>query len=321
MRDWLRRQGRVAWLLVIIPVIAAVAGVAVGMSRHPGRTATATVLVTASDGSTSGASLTSATSGFVDAIDDDPVLAAAAKASGVPADQIKADTSAARVGDTAKVKLVYKGDRRGDAVTKLLQAQAQAAITQIYDSSRRMTDTRVSRAQARVDTANRQLDALRTKNGVADPGESYRLKSGEVTSLRVALVTAESRGENTAPIQAALDDALARMNHYSALEVQYSGPQSDLTQARASLDAARDAQDQLAGRMAAATAGDAISVGDVKPAPKVSAVLRLGVSAAVVGFVLAAALLVGLALLRRETAPAAAPVRRQELRDPAEGRA
>lgn len=324
MRDWLRRQGRLAWLLVIIPVIAAIVGVAVGMSRQPGRTATATVLVSASDGATSGASLNSATSAFIDAVHDDSVLATAAKSSGIPAADIESDTSAARVGDTAKVKLVYKGDRRGTAVSTLLKTQSDAAIAQIFDASQRMADTRVSRAQSRVDTANKQLEALRSKNGVPDPGEAYRLKSSEVTSLRVALVTAQARGEYTTPIQAALNDAVARMNRYSALEVQYSGPQSDLTQARASLDAARDAQDQLAGRMAAATAGDAITVGDVKAAARVPAVLRLAVSAAVVGFVLAAALLVALALLRREGIASAVkprPAQRSEVGDPAEGRA
>lgn len=299
MREWLRRLGRLSWLLVIVPVLAASVAVVYGLVRVPDYTATATVTLSAPDGSTTGAALSAATTGFVDAAHSEKVLAAAAEESGVPAGEIESDTTATRVGDSPQVQLVYTGDRHDGSVEKLLRSQVVAAVAEVYAPGLRTAAARVSAAETRVSTADKVVADLRKKTGSDVPLEEYRAKANEVTQIRVAIVTAKANDKSTGALDQALAEAQKDLKKLAELSAQFEGPLDEASKARDGLQSAKATEDDLEARKTAATTADSVNVTDVEPGARMTAALRLGVSALVVAFGLVVALLVAVSLLRR----------------------
>lgn len=303
MRDWLRRLGRLTWLLAIVPAVAVVGAVGVGLARAPDYAATATVTLSAPGGMASGAAINATTTAYANAVDDEGVLRSASWNSDIPAAEIGASTEAARAADSAEVTIEYSGGRRGGQVERMLEELSAAAVDAVYAPHLRIAAARITQSQRRVDAAEKKVDKLRDETGSDAPLEEYKAQSSQVSQLKTQIATAKAERTSTAGLEGALTEAQEELDDRAAIAAKFEGPMEEATKTREGLQLAKDEQADLQARKSALSSAEAVSVTDPVPASRTPIVLRLAVSAAVVGFGLVVVLLLVVSLLRSVPLP------------------
>jgi hypothetical protein len=290
-----KRSGRAVWLLLVVPVVAVAASIALlAGTQAPVRTL-ATVSVIAPEGSSTAATVTQAVDGFASTVTSDTVLRLASDETGIPIES--GDVSAQRVGTSnlVELRLSTEDGQDGQAALASLVAHANDSL---FASTLAASDSRVETAENRYQEAldERALESSRT--GLLLPIEAYRAKASEVTQLRVALATG-GPDINEVTVQSNLDKAIEDLARIGKSVNAFESLEDSVVRARTELGDAKQESDAVTTRLAAATAPESVTITDSVRQSARTTLARAAIAALIVGLALGLALVLLIGLLRR----------------------
>ena len=289
-----RRSGKAAWLLVIVPVLAVAASLLLlAGNQAPVRTL-ATVSVIAPEGSSTAATVTQAVDGFASTVTSDTVLSLAAQDAGFPIGS--GDVTAQRVGTSNLVELRL-GSEAGQDGRAALSALVAHANDSLFASSIAASDARVETAEKRYQDALDERTRESSKTGLLLPIEAYRAKASEVTQLRVSLATGTA--VDRAAVQANLEQAQRDLTRIGQSVNAFESLEDSVVRARTELGDAKQEADAVTTRRAAATAPESITITDSVQQSERTTLARTAIAALVVGLALGLGLVLLIGLLRR----------------------
>jgi hypothetical protein len=304
--DYLRIARRRLWVLVGVPLVAALAvGLFVGLA--PQRyTATCYVAAPALVGGAAAQQYTGtqAASQFVAAFK-------AATTSPRVLDQVAADTGVAtrklrdglavnQVGASSQLTLTYASDRRA-SVEPVLTATARRALDFLFTSQVNIATEQVEAANADVTAATTAIADWEKTNKVSQPDKLYQATLTEIADLRQQRLSMEAVG-NSRAVEAATDALTAAQKRLDELGPKLPDYQSLIAQRDAATSALSQARQGLAGARAQSQAADpaqVASVGDVTAVSRVRGLMTTVLPAAAAGLLLAVLLVIVLELLSR----------------------
>lgn len=291
--QYLRKAGRWVVLLLVVPLAGA--GLAVVWFDETSQAqyqALATVLVDPPSGGGTPVSVSQATETFVASVQSQPVLAAVSEETGVPVGEIAESTESVPVGASGLVEMTYVGPREDEAqdILRLLAIEAQSllfsttlganeiALTsaeeEFTDSVGTAADSGVAQLEARVDTAESRVQRLQSQLVVA-PTQAER---DEISRL---LEAAQDQLER---LQGRLAELAPVTSGLSVSESLLAEAERDLATTEA--------------RLSSATSDAGIKLTETTEYDPTTEMVRAGISGAIVGFLLAAAA-VGLVIVLR----------------------
>lgn len=289
-----RRSGKAVWLLVLVPVLAVGASIAVLSGDEPPVRTLATVSVIAPDGSATAATITQAVDSFESTVTSDTVRSLAAQDSGVAIGD--GDISAERVGTSnlVELRLGTEAGEDGPAALRALIARANDAL---YAAP-------IAAAQSRIDTAEKRYQAAldertreSSRTGLLLPIEAYRAKASEVTQLRVSLATGTA--VNTEAVQANLERAQRDLARIGESVNAFESLEDSVVRTRTELGDAKQVADAVTNLRAAADAPESITITDSVAESARATLARAVIAALVVGLALGLGLVLLIGLLRR----------------------
>lgn len=276
-------------LLVLVPVLAAVAAgfiVAVQPSQY---TATGLVRVDPPPGTTRN----QATGIYVDAVTSRPVIESAAAEVGVPADDVRpyisADARSAEGAPTGLVNVQYEGPDQQQAAP-IATAVAIGAQQFLYAAP-------IASAEAAVAVAEEdfaEASAAANEVGLAQKEADLRAYQARLNFLRNNKDPQEAVAD-IAEAQAAVDAAQQELAEVAVISEELDSKEAILRSARKSLSA-------LQGQLEAATAPSSVTMSAVTTVDSSVAVVRAAVTGAILGFAIAAIVVAGVAVVRSRPA-------------------
>ncbi len=291
----IKRSGKAVWLLVVVPVLAVAASVALLVQTEPPVRTLATVSVIAPEGSSTAATVTQAVDGFESTVTSDTVRTLASRDVGVSIGS--GDVTAQRVGTSNLVEMRLATSSGADAKAAMESLIAHANDV-LFSSTITSAEARVDTAQERYDAAIKERDAAIDETGLQLPIEAYRAKASEVTQLRVALaaggpdIDRTTVQENLTKARKDLDRIGDSVNAFESLE-------DSVSRSRSELGDANQAVDEATTRREAATAPESITVTDSVRQSARTTLARGVVAALVVGLALGLGLVLLIGLLRK----------------------
>lgn len=251
IKDYLATIRRRLWLLVLPPLVAGLAVLAMAASTPAEFRATATVAAPALIGTTGTAyagpnGAKAFVSDFTAVVRTDRIVQKVALATGVAASRINRDLTVRQVGSSTLMQVTFRSSRKGEAAT-VAMAAAGEVMRFLPSSQVSLSDSLVEQAQKAAGAVQAELDAFVVESGVVIPDRDYQVKAQQVSDLERQSLEAAARGdgEAAARIAAALPPkrteliALAsKVATYSALEDRRNRAQTQLAEAEASLQLA-----------------------------------------------------------------------------------
>ncbi|MGB0100791.1 MAG: hypothetical protein WBP61_10975 [Nocardioides sp.] len=290
----MKRSGRATWLLLLVPLIAVGASVAVLTQAEPPVRTFATVSVIPPEGSSTAATITQAVDGFRSTVTSDTVaqLAGQDANASITAD----DVTAERVGTSNLVELRIETEpgEDGEAATQALVSHANDAL---FSSSLTFSDARVETAEQRYQKALDERAQESARTGLLLPIEAYRAKAAEVTQLRVALATAAPE-VNRATISTTLARAQKDLAKIGKSVNAFESLEESVVRSRTELGSAQQEVDNVTTRLAAATAPESITITESTTPSSRTTVARGVLTALVLGVALALGLVLLIGLFR-----------------------
>jgi len=294
LKSLVRRSGRAVWLLVLVPVLAVAASVALTLTAKPSEQTLATVSVIAPDGTSTAATVTQAVDGFKSTVTSDGVIQQAANDSGV--ELSASDVRAERIGTSNLVELRVTTAPGADSNAALV-ALVDNANTALFSATLTTAEARVATAEQRYQKALDEREEETSRTGLLLPIEAYRAKAAEVTQLRVALATAGSDVDQDA-VRATLKQAIADLSRIGESVNAYESLAESVTRTRSELGAAQQTVEDGRTRLAAASAPESITVAEPTTQATRTTVVRGVVAALVLGSALGLGLVLLIGLLR-----------------------
>jgi hypothetical protein len=295
LNSLVRRSGKAVWLLVLVPVLAVAASVALSVNAKPSTQTLATVSVIAPDGTSTAATVTQAVDGFKSTVVSDGVVQQAATDSGV--DISASDVRAERIGTSNLVELRVTTRPGADSGAALL-ALVDNANTALFSSTLTTADARVETAEQRYEKALEEREEETSRTGLLLPIEAYRAKAAEVTQLRVALATA-SADVNRETVQDTLQQAISDLREIGESVNAYESLADSVTRTRTELGAATQTVEDGRSRLAAASAPESITIAAPTTQSTRTTLVRSVVTALVLGLALGLGLVLLIGLLRK----------------------
>lgn len=298
-----KQSGKAVWLLVLVPVLAVGASIALLVDDDPSVRTLATVSVIAPEGSSTAATVTQAVDGFKSTVVSDTVRSLASTDAGIPIGS--GDVTAERVGTSNLVELrvTTASGEAGEAALAALIANANDAL---YSSAITSADARVRTAEQRYDAALDERARETERTGLLLPIEAYRAKAAEVTQLRVALAAGGPDINRTA-VEATLERATRDLEDIGESVNAFESLEDSVVRAREELGDAKQESDAVETRRAAATAPESVAIAAPVAQSTRTTLVRGAVTGAVLGLGLAFGLVLLIGLLRH-------PARRTEPR-------
>jgi capsular polysaccharide biosynthesis protein len=290
----IKRSGKSVWLLVVVPVLAVAASVALLAPSDPPVHTLATVSVIAPEGSSTAATVTQAVSGFESTVTSDTVLNLASREVGVSIGS--GDVTAQRVGTSnlVEMRLTTSGGEDAKAAMESLIAHANDVL---FSSTITSAEARVDTAQQRYDDAIKERAAEIDRTGLLLPIEAYRAKAAEVTQLRVALAAGGPDIDRTT-VQTNLTKAVKDLDRIGESVNAFESLEDSVSRSRSELGDAKQSVDEATTRREAATAPESVTVTEPVKQSARTTLARGIISALVVGLALGLGLVLLIGLLR-----------------------
>jgi len=253
IKDHLALIRRRLWILLLVPLLAGGATVALVLRQAQTYHATATVavpgVVGGQDGQFSGSTGNRAFVANFEAVVHSRAIAEAVAAElKIPSGDILDGTNTAPIGDSSIVTVTYRTERKADA-EKVVTALAAKSLTFMFDP--RQAIAAGAKAQQAVDQANQAVgaaqaavDAFVAETKLANPTQDYQIKAQQISGLEQQAVEAGARGEADAAarIGAAAVAMKPQLTALGAQVARYNGLIETKQRALAQLDEARKAQ-------------------------------------------------------------------------------
>jgi hypothetical protein len=299
VRDYLRRRG--AWLsiLVVLPLIAALAAFSLLVAQPRMYGATLQVR-TPTSSANSDSQIGLFVARYQQALTSPAIVQQASGSSGVRPSSLRAMT-ATRIGETNLIKVQLTSRSGPPANAKAISLSAALALQALATEGLSELQAQVDGAKARLGTVQGLLSAFQERTGSAFPVNEYQSLTNSINSLRSDQAAADSAGEigRSAGDGAQVSKLDERRSVLASLLGEAQQLQSDVDSASA---ASQDAQQRLTATQSSSRA-EAISGQLAQPATyrlsRFGPVIQGTVIAAIVGFVLGLLILTGPDLLRR----------------------
>ena len=309
--DYLRRAGRWAWLLLVLPLVAAGVSFALQRDRPVVWSSSATVLTPPGVTDRTGVQYIS---DYQAALTSDFVVGQVAEETGVPAGELFSGLASAPISPGSSLLSVSFTSEDAAQAEEVPPIAARLALEALLQPIADAQGAQIEISRQQYDEALRAREAYTAETGVQLPAQAYQSALSELASLRNSYELARLEGRDTAAGLAELIatretelGALAnQVVEYNLLENQVGSTFGELTRLRFAL-ASTQAQ------LDAAASEDTITPGEVTSQEDSTAVVRPVLTAALAGFVVAVLLILGLILVfpRRTNGPPRA--RRQPL--------
>lgn len=307
--DYLKVARQRLWILIVVPVLAAGAALAYGLSSPTTYSATATVLSPSLVGTPySQFNGPQATAQFVSAFTasaaDPTVIAQTAKDTGANGSDLTSNVTIAQVGASSNVTLTYSGLKQ-TTPRPIAQALANNALKNIYTAQGKVADIQVNSASKVLDAANKAISAYVVKVGVADPVAAYQAAVGKLAWLEQAqaVYTAEVKTFSATAMKGPVADAKKQVSTIGATLPEYSALLSAQKVATASYQSVLSDQRKAQAQSAAAADPAVIQTDDASPNVASASVIKFVIpvfGAAVLLAIILIALIEFIAAVRRQ---------------------
>lgn len=286
------------WILILIPLAAAIVVVGLLLARSPEYEATATVAVPAiiggEDSQYAGPSgARTFVADFVAVITSPELITRISQATDVAPELISEGLSARAVDLNGSLVEVTYLTRQQATAGPVAQAAAGETIAFLFQAPAQIAQQQVDEAQRAVDEAQVQLDAFAAQTGFM-LDRAYEAKAAQLSSLELQEIEARAAGDTTR--SARLEDEInARSAELAELAPQvatYTNLAAQRTQAAGRLDVARDLLEQANARVEAGKSGKVVVSGSARQVSRASAIVRKGTAAVGAGLFLSVALIV-----------------------------
>jgi hypothetical protein len=273
IRDYVGTLRRRWWILVLPPLVAGAAVLAMAASTPAEFRATATVAAPSLIGTTGtaygGPNGTKAfVADFSAIVKSDRILQKVATATGVPAGRIADGLTVRQVGTSTLMQVTFRTDRTVDA-PRVAAAAAGEAMKFLPSSQVDLAGSLVEQAQKTADDAEVALDDFAKASGVVVPDRDYQIKAQQVSDLERQSLEAAARGntDEAARIAAALPAKRAEVAALAPKLAAYNALVDRRDRAR---DQLAEAQGALGLALAVEKASDPASVVTVGPTREIS---------------------------------------------------
>lgn len=297
IKDHLALIRRRLWLVVLVPLLAAIATAGLVLRQPQEYVATATVavpgLVGGTDGQFSGSTGNRAfVANFVAVVRSRAIAAAVAAETGIPIDAIFAGTVTSAVGESSLVTVSYRTDKKANA-DPVVTALATKSLAFMFDPRLAVAD--VTRATASVDAANNALTAAQAgitafvaETKLANPSQDYQVKAQQIATLEEQAVAAGSRGEGeaSARIAAAAVSLKPQLASLGALVARFNVLNEAKQRAGAQLTEAQKGLALAQAKPAAIDPATAISVSATTAVARMQSAIQKAVAAFAAAFFL-----------------------------------
>ena len=287
------------WPLILVPLVALIAGGVYAALQPPTYEGTAAMVVTPPGGGDNAATMSQVQSSMVSLATSDSVAREVAQQLRLNPEVISDGVSASR-GDASDSVLVTYVSTDREQVGRVLKVLPDTVVRRIYAPTMAEAALDKKAAEKSYTDATSALKAARAKVGSDFPDREYAARVTEVSSLRVALANARARvvGDvDPAPIEKALRDAETARSQLISAQMALEGPLFTVEQARTVLTA-QVADLATTQRRLTNAVGQTVA-GPVEEQTKVLAIVRTAVGAGVIGLGATVFIALLVALVRR----------------------
>lgn len=304
--DYLRVARQRLWILIGLPVLAAVVAAGVILLTPATYSVTAYVAAPALVGGVAAQQYTGTqaanqfVAAFAAAATSPKVVDQVAADTGVNTGELRDGVEVKQVGASSQLTLTYTGSDRA-TTAPVARSMTARALTFLFASQVTVATQQVAAAEADVTAATKGISDWEKENDVSQPDKLYQATLSEQSSLRQQELSLAAVGNTRGASEAAkslaegqkrLDDLGPKLPGYEALLAQRDAATSALAEARQGLQAAR-------AQAGAADPAEVTSVGAVTSASKLGAIVRTVPPVAGAGLLIAVLLVVLLEVLGR----------------------
>ncbi len=297
IKDHLALIRRRLWLVVLVPLLAAVATAGLVLRQPQEYLATATVavpgLVGGQDGQFSGSTGNRAfVANFLAVVHSRAIAEAVSAETKIPVAAIFAGTVTSPVGESSLVTVTYRTDRKADA-DPVATALATKSLAFMFDPRQAVADA--TRAQGSVDAANNAvtgaqagITAFVAETKLANPSQDYQVKAQQISTLEEQAVAAGSRGEAdaSARIAAAAVAMKPQLTALGGLVARFNVLTEAKQRSLAQLDEAQKGLAAATAKPAAIDPASAVSVSATTAAARLQSAAQKAVAAFAAAFFL-----------------------------------
>jgi hypothetical protein len=241
------------WVLVGIPLAAAIATTLLVVLSPAQYTATATVSAPALVGGAPGnqyngsQAVNQFVSAFQSTAQGPTVRQTVSDSTHVATGKISAGLTVGQVGASSAMSLTYQSTNRKEIVP-VLTAVVQQTMSTMFGSQVTLAQDQITAAKADVASANAAIVAWEQKNNLVDPDQIYQSRIDQIQSLQSQQASLQANGKPTgsAAISAEISSLKAGLVKFAPLLSEYHGltaasdaAQASLTNAQGNLATAR----------------------------------------------------------------------------------
>jgi hypothetical protein len=297
LKDHLALIRRRLWLVVLVPLLAAVLTTGLALRQPQEYLATATVavpgLVGGQEGQFSGSAGNRAfVANFVAVVHSRAIAEAVSLETKIPVDAIFTGTMTNPVGESSLVTVTYRTDHKADA-DPVVTALATKSLAFMFDP--RLVVAEVARANVSVEAANNlatsaqaAINAFVTETKLANPSQDYQVKAQQIATLEEQAVAAGSRGDANASarIAAAAVAMKPQLTALGGLVARYDGLIEAKQRALAQLGEAQKVLASASAKPEAIDPASAVSISATKAAARLQSVAQKAIVAFAAGLFL-----------------------------------
>jgi hypothetical protein len=293
-RDYLRALGRRAWILIVLPVVAAVIAAAVVLVQPAEHESTATVLTHPSI-SLSGSTVAYVTS-FQAALTSGTILDQVSAKTGIPTATLQTGlTAAPSAANSVTMNVTYAGTQDSATISSVPVIAARDVLTILITPQITSGQAQVNAAQSQVTAAQAALAAFTSRTGLFNPTQDYQSLSSQLVQLRVLRTSTLALGTHSsvsadsavAVIDQEIASTTAQLAKLGPQVAAYSALQTNLSRAQTALQSAEaqvlSAQQQLS----LTSAAGGVAPGSVTKVSRTKTLIKTAGPAALVGFIVA----------------------------------
>ena len=278
------------WLVVLVPLLAALATAGLALRQPQEYLATATVavpgLVGGQDGQFSGSTGNRAfVANFLAVVRSRAIAEAVSADTKIPVATIFAGTVTSAVGESSLVTVTYRATRKGNA-DPVVTALATKSLDFMFDP--RLVVAEVARANASVEAANNlaiaaqeAINAFVAETKLANPSQDYQVKAQQIATLEEQSVAAGSRGDANASARIATAAVAMKpqLTALGGLVARFSLLTESKQRALAQLGEAQKGLAAATAKPAAIDPASAISISATTEAPRLQTAAQKAVTA------------------------------------------
>lgn len=290
--DYLKVARRSLWVLLVVPLGAALLAGLVAVKAPPTYQATATVDIPLGDGKSPYAGSHGQVlyvDDFRNAVTSGPVISAVSSQTQVPETKLVGDLQVKQVGDSSVMTISFTAPDKS-LPSAVVEATATATLDRVLQTQYDVSNPALQAAlDARQPLLDRQAELAKQTGGVP-PDKAIRELHREINSLQRQRHNLEAQGvggSTLAAVNAQLRAARARLVKYQPLSVEYQQVKTELSAANQAVTKQSQVVQAIKVLQEAAQSPNAVTVTPAKRKPKLPPVISASVAAAAAGAFLA----------------------------------